>query len=284
MKKILVPSDFSSCAKNALDFAIQSASYIPLEIHILHVFESGQDMYNDYMGLNKEFRLSQMSEAEAKLEQLKIHIKQSAGITVHTHLSILPITEAILEVTNELGIDLIIMGTLGASGLKEKFLGSRTAHLIGKTHVPVLVVPYFYFWKKPEKFLLATNQFENEPVILDFLFEIVDLYMSQMQVMVFTEEEGENAFSILEHTRKTPRYEMLLKKQYHQETLSATQVFGNRFEESLQEYIREQKIDILAMITYPRSFWNRVFHPSLTKRMSYHTHIPLLAIPAVVEN
>jgi len=84
----------------------------------------------------------------------------------------------------------------------------------------------------------------------------------------------------LEHTRKTPRYEALLKNKYHQETLTATQVFSERFEDSLQEYIRENQIDILAMITYPRSFWNRIFHPSITKRMSYHTQIPLLAIPA----
>jgi len=280
MKKILVPSDFSSCAKNALDFAIQSAGFMPLEIHVLHVFESAQDMYTDYMGLNKEFRLSLLAEAQEKLDQLKKQAEETVGITLHTHLSVLPLTESVLEITEELGIDLIVMGTLGASGLKEKIVGSRTAHLIGKTKVPVLVIPYFYIWKKPEKFLLATNQFENEPVILDFLFEIVDLFMAQMQVIVFTEEEGENAFSILEHTRKTPRYETMLKKQYHQDTLTATQIFGNGFEVSLQEYIREHDIDILAMITYPRNFWNRVFHPSLTKRMSYHTQIPLLAIPA----
>jgi nucleotide-binding universal stress UspA family protein len=280
MKKILVPSDFSSCANSALDFAVCSASYIPLEIHVLHVVESVQDMYTDYMGLNKEFRLSLLTEAQEKLDQLKKQFEATRGITLHTHLSILPLTESILEITDELGIDLIIMGTLGASGLKEKFLGSRTASLIGKIRVPVLVIPYFYIWKKPEKFLLATNQFENEPVILDFMFEIVDLFMAQMQVIVFTEEEGENAFSILEHSRKTPRYETMLKKQYHQDTLTATQIFGNGFEASLQEYIREHDIDILAMITYPRNFWNRVFHPSLTKRMSYHTKIPLLAIPA----
>ena len=283
MKKILVPSDFSSSAISALDFAIQSASYIPLEIHVLHVFESAQDMYTDYMGLNKEFRLSLLAEAREKLDQLKKQVEETTDITLHTHLSILPLTESVLEITEELGIDLIIMGTLGASGLKEKILGSRTANLIGKTRVPVFVIPFFYVWKKPEKFLLATNRFEDEPVILEFLFEIVDLFMVQLQVIVFTEEEGENAFSILEHARKTPRYETMLKKQYHQDTLTAKQIFGNGFEKSLQEYIREHDIDILAMITYPRKFWNRVFHPSLTKRMSYHTHIPLLAIPADTE-
>jgi nucleotide-binding universal stress UspA family protein len=279
MKKILVPSDFSTCAESALDFALQSARYMPLEIHVLHALESAQDMYTDYMGLNKEFRISLLTEAQEKLDHLKRRVEETAGMTIHTHLSILPLKESVLEITAELGIDLIIMGTLGASGLKEKILGSRTSGLIGKTPVPVLVIPFFYVWKKPEKFLLATNHFENEPEILDFLFEIVDLFMAQMKVIVFTEEEGENAFSILEHTRKTPRYETMLKEQYHQETLTATQIFGNGFETSLQEYIRAHDIDILAMITYPRNVWSRVFHPSLTKRMSYHTKIPLLAIP-----
>jgi len=72
----------------------------------------------------------------------------------------------------------------------------------------------------------------------------------------------------------------MLKKQYHQDTLTATQLFGNNFEDTLQEYILANRIDVLAMITYPRNFWDRLFHPSITKRMSYHTQIPLLAIPA----
>ncbi len=281
MKKILVPTDFSSCANNALDFAIQSASYMPLEIHVLHAFEAGQDLYTDYMGLNKEFRLSLMSETQEKLEELKTKVKETSGITLYTHLSILSLTESVLEVSEELNIDLIIMGTLGASGLKEKIIGSRTASLIGKIHLPVLVIPHLYKWKKPEKFLLATNQFENEPAILDFLFEAVDLFMAQMQVIVFNDEENEDTFTILDQIRKLPPYETLLKKQYHQDTLTTTPLFGNRFEENLQEYIRKNEIDILAMITYPRKFWDRLFHPSVTKRMSYHTQIPLLAIPAV---
>jgi nucleotide-binding universal stress UspA family protein len=280
MKKILVPTDFSPCAKNALGFVIQSAGYLPVEIHVLYVFESGEDLYTDYVGLNKEFRLSLQAEAQEKLDQLKKETKETKGITLTTHLSLRALTESVLDISEEFGIDLIVMGTLGASGLKEKMLGSKTANLIGKSRLPILVIPLYYEWKKPEKFLLATNQFENDPAILDFLFETVDLFMAQMQVVVFTEEEGENAFSILEHTRKTPRYETMLKKQYHQDTLTATQLFGNRFEETLQEYIRSNHIDILAMITYPRKFWDRLFHPSITKRMSYHTQIPLLAIPA----
>jgi len=188
MKKILVPTDFSSCAINALDFALQSARYLPVEIHVLYVYETHQDLYTDYVGLNKEFRLVLQSEAQEKLDHLKKEVEEKEGIMLYTHLSLRPFAESVLEISDELHIDLIVMGTLGASGLKEKILGSRTANLIGKSRIPILVIPYFYIWKKPEKFLLATNQFENEPAILDFLFETVDLFMAQMQVIVFTEE------------------------------------------------------------------------------------------------
>ena len=281
MKKILIPTDFSDCAGNAIDFAVQSAKYLPIEITLLHTFEGKEDVLTDYLGVNKSFNQSLLNEVQKKLSQLKKFIEESEGVIVNTCISVNPLTDAVLEAAGENQSDLIIMGTLGASGLKEKLLGSRTATLIGKTNTPVLVIPHDYIWKKPEKLLLATNHFEKEPAILDFLFEMADLYMAKAQVIVFTEEEGENAFTILEHTRKTPRYEKMLKEHYKQETLTAIHLFGNEFEESLQEYIKLNEIDILAMITYPRNgFLDRIFHPSFTKRMSYHSHIPLLVIPA----
>lgn len=172
------------------------------------------------------------------------------------------------------------MGTLGAGGMKEKLWGSKTAAVIGKTNVPLMVIPFYYGWKKPEKFLLATNHFEKDPAILEYLFEMADLYMAQVQVAVFTDEDDDKAETFLAHRRTTPQYEKILKEQYNEETLTATNIFGKEFEETLQKHIEENEIDILAMVTYPRSFWDRLFHPSMTKRMSYHTKIPMLAIPA----
>jgi len=280
MKRILVPTDFSRCAINALNFAIHSASYLPLEIHILHSFDTQESKFADYVGNNKEFNETMLSNAQANLDRIQLELEEKKGLTVFTHLSCKPFIESVIEYARENKTELIIMGTLGGGGLKEKIWGTNTGTLIGKSTVPVLAIPASYHWKKPEKFLLATNHFENDPEILDFLFETADLYLAEMQVMVFTEEEGDPAFAILEHTRKTPMYEKMLKEQYSQDTLTATHLFGNEFEESLLDFIKLNQVDVLAMITYPRSFLERVFHPSLTKRLSYHIQIPLLAIPA----
>jgi nucleotide-binding universal stress UspA family protein len=176
------------------------------------------------------------------------------------------------------------MGTLGASGIKEKLWGSRTAAVIGKATVPVMAIPINYTWKKPQKILFATNQFEKDPAILDYIFELADLYMASIQVAVFTDEDEDKAGTFLDHTNRIDEYGKFLRKAYNEETLTSAHLYGKNFDEVLQDFIKENNIDILIMVTYPHGFWNRLFNPSKTKRMSYHTTIPLLAIQAVEDD
>ena len=279
MKRILVPTDFSGCADNAVNFAVQSAKILPVEVTLLHAFEVKGDVYTDYMGVNKEFNQSLLDEVYNKLALLKSSIEETEGIVVATYIFKGTVNEAILQTAEDKNIDLIVMGTLGASGIKEKVWGSNASAIIGNSKVPVMVIPYEYEWKKPKNILIATNHFEKEPAILNFLFNLADLYKARMQVAVFTNEDDDNTITLLEHTRKTQEYEIMLKKKYKEEMLTATQLFGKEFEVTLEDYIRQNEIDILAMVTYQRSLWARIFHPSITKRMSYHTKIPLLAIP-----
>ena len=146
-----------------------------------------------------------------------------------------------------------------------------------------MIIPFYYEWKKPEILLLSTNHFEKEPAILNYLFEMGDLYMAKVQIAVFTDEDDDKAVTFLEHTRKIPQYEKKLQEQYKEEMLSVKHLFGKEFEETLQQHIEENKIDILIMVSYQRGFWDRVLHPGMAKRMSYHTKIPLLVIPVKEE-
>lgn len=282
MKKILIPTDFSGCANNAVDFAVESAKILPAEIILVHAFEVKGNVYTDYMGVNKEFNQSLLDDAEQKLEQVKKSIEEAEQVAVSTKIIKGTVKDAVMETAIAANADLIVMGTLGASGFKEKLLGSKTASIIGSADIPVMAIPYEYEWKKPEKMLLATHQFEKSSAILDYVFELADLYMAQVQVAVFTDEDDDKAATYMEHIRKTPQYEKYLKNEYREQTLAATHLYGLEFEETLQKHIKEKEIDILVMITYQKEegIWNRMFNPSKTKRMSYHITIPLLAIPA----
>ncbi|MEO7313755.1 MAG: universal stress protein [Ginsengibacter sp.] len=279
MKQILVPTDFSNAAENAINFALQSAKILPAEVTLVHSFEVNDSAYADYVGVNREFNRSMITDAKEKLDAIKKRIENTDGIVVKTFVSTENLIDTVINFRNENKVDLVVMGTLGASGLKEKLWGSRTSAVIGKTAVPVMVIPNEYKWKKPEKMLLATNQFEEEAKNLNFLFELAGLYMASMQVAVFTDEDDDKTQVFLDNQKRIADYETFLKANYKEDTLSSAHLSGESFNETLQSFIKENDIDILVMITYQSSFWSRLFNPSKTKRMSYHTTIPLLAIP-----
>lgn len=280
MKKILVPTDFSACADNAITFAINSAKMFPAEIILMHTFEFTGDIYTDYMGVNKAYNQSLWNEAKLKLQALKEKIENTEKVVVTTMMFSVSVKEAIIEAA--LSADIVVMGTIGAKGFTEKLWGSNTASILGTVGIPVLVIPHQYKWKKPDKMLLTTNQFETDQNTLNNIFELADLYHASVKVGVFTDEEDVETINDIEHTLKIPGYEQVLNEKYLKEPITISQLSGLNFETTLQDYIHEHHIDVLIMITYRKNegIWDRMFNPSVTRQLSYHTKIPLLVLPA----
>jgi nucleotide-binding universal stress UspA family protein len=143
-----------------------------------------------------------------------------------------------------------------------------------------MVIPNGYTWKKPEKILFLTNRFQKNPKILNYVFELAGLYMANVMVSVFTDTDDEKTDVYLENKKNIAEYESFLKNNYNENTLTSIHLTGTDFEQTLQNFIKANDIDVLVMVTHQAGFWTRLFFPSKTERMSYHTKIPLLAIPA----
>lgn len=280
MKKIIVPTDFSDTAGRAANFAVQSSKEFDAKITLLHSFEIEKFYSSDYIGFNKDFVIQMVTEIEEQLDLQRETIKEKDDVEVQTYLSSYGITQGINKLSKEKDADLIVMGTLGQSGLKEKLWGSRTSEVIGKTKTPILVVPHNYEWKKPSKILFLTNKFEKEADVLDCIFEWAALYTAGVEVGVFTDLDDEKAEKFIENEQKLEEYADFLRKEYHEETLTSSHLLGEDFEETLNKYTQENEIDMIVMVTYQGGFWKRLFNPSITKQLSFHTDLPLLAIPA----
>lgn len=280
MKKIIVTTDFSTSADNAVNFAVQSSKLLGIKVILLHAFELKGSLYTDYMGVNKEFNQDMLIAEHKNLEKQTKAIAEKDGVQVIPFFFKGIFNDAIKQAKKEHEVSLIIMGSRGHGIAQEKLWGNKTTGLIAASDIPVMVVPPGYTWSPPKKILLTTYNFEKEPAILDFVFELNKQYKSQMQVAVFTDEDDDMATTFLEHNRQLPLYQKYLTEKYQENTLVASNVIGTEFEDSMQTYIQENKIDIMVMITYQRNFWDRLFHPSRTRMMSFHTKIPLLAIPA----
>jgi nucleotide-binding universal stress UspA family protein len=281
MKKILVPTDFSSSAANALNFAVQTAKSYPLEIILLHVVDRMDSLYSEAPELIQENYTTVLEEAQIKLDQVKSSIAETESLDIRTFLREGEVDEHILELTGEIDIDLIVMGTFGINGLKDRIWGSKTAGLTGKTKVPVMVIPYEYNWKVPQKALLATSFFEEDSNVLNPIAGLMAVYNLMLHVAVFTDEDTADAAQFMENSMNIDHYGKKLQRQLNTTSVITSHLSGHKFEDALQDYIKDNDIDILVMVTYQRSLWDRVFHPSTTRRMSYHTAIPLLVIPAM---
>lgn len=279
MKHFLVPTDFSKTADIALEFAAQSAKHIPATITIVHAFELVNNMYVDYSGAHREFHEDLTREIQKKLDRLKQDVQKRHDVKINTLLAKEHLDKAILNITEEKNIDMIIMGTLGASGIKSKLWGSRTSSVISSSPVPVMTIPHSYYWEKPGAFLLATNQFERSKPILDYIFELAGLYLATVHTAVFTSEEEDKAGTYIRHEKEIEEYEQFLKEEYKEDSLSSAHLYGDNFEDSIENYIQEHDINLLVMITRQKSFWRNLFDPSITQQMSFHTKVPLLAIP-----
>lgn len=279
MKRIIVPVDFSKTSENAINFAVEAAACLKAEITLLNSFEVADGKYTDLMGVNREFTNDLVSEAKNKINDLRVKYMRQSAVEINTHISTQPLSEAINEAVEAQNADLVVMGTLGATGLKTKIWGSHTSDFIGKTKIPVIAVPSDYEWKKPEKILLASRKFERNPKIMDYLYEMSFLFSASVQTAVFTSNEA-SAGEYVENQKELTQYEDFLKKEYRDDTLSSVHLTGEKFEETLEKYINDHQIDLLTMITYQEGFWKSLFNPSMSKQMSFHTRVPLLVIPA----
>lgn len=278
MKTILVPTDFSDCAANALDFAIEMTKVSPLKIIVVHVLELVETIYIDYTGLAVDYAKILRQEASEEMTKLKNLVAVEHHLSIQTFIYESPVYGNIIQAAIDHHAELIVMGTKGAGKLSERLWGTYTTSVIRKSQIPVLAVPKDYKWLKPERILLATNHFEKDEGLWETLNGIIDFFHLALHVVVFTNEKKDKALTAIAHNREINRYKTYLEQRYHHQVVSEN-IYGIGFEQTLEDYLFANDIGILAMFSHKRSFLEGLFEPSKTKRMSYQIKIPLLAIP-----
>ena len=280
MKKILVPTDFSKCADNALNFSVQIAKLMQADIVLVHIVESDTGVYMDYMGVQKEQEEQMLREAATKLGMIVEAIREFENVIIETQLYTGYVKENILAAVENTKADIVIMGTMGAvGGIGEKVWGTKTASVTGGSNVPVIAVPYSYNWSVPGEILFATNRFEKDPGLLNSFFGIARLFKSRIHAVVFTDEDSAAGADFVDHSRELESYKDFLRQKFPAQQIITVHLSGRKFEETLQEYIDKNGIGMVAMVSLQRHFLSRFIHPSATRRMAYHTTIPLLVIP-----
>jgi len=141
-------------------------------------------------------------------------------------------------------------------------------------------VPEKYIYEEPDRILLATNRFEENKDLLNTIVEVATLFSAAIHVAVFIDTDAADASDYTANSRKLNNYLEFLRNAYPAVAFKDELLEGNSFEVTLEKYDKENEVDIIAMITYPKSFWDRLIKKSATVKMAFHSKIPVLAIPA----
>ena len=279
MQEILVPTDFSPNAFKAIAYASEIAKTTGASLHILHVIEPALNM------ATMQTDTSNKKIIDDRIEKLEQTLKSTAA--VFPEIKLIPflsggkVIESILNYAAEKEIDLIVMGTKGAGGLKQFFTGTITSGVVSQTTVPVLTIPASLEICPPEIVLLATNRFEKKETLLNKIFEIPEIFSAQVHVVVFKETNGDENADYIYNEDQLQDYLNILKDGYPEIVFEGALLQGEDFEREIEEYCSKAGADMIAMVPYPKSAFEQLFERSETKNMILHTTWPVLAVPAI---
>jgi nucleotide-binding universal stress UspA family protein len=281
-KHILLPTDFSSNARNAIDYAIQMFSKEECIFYILNAFEVGASGLSSTMAKNKNTRLHQAvkEESERHVKSLIEELKTNNENTLHQFKG-LSISDSLLNAVGKTIIDysisFVFMGSKGSSAVKEVFMGSSTVSVI--KHIDfcrLVVVPENYSFRIPEQIAFATN-FEHvySKVELSPLFNLANLWDSE--IVIVHVNTGEKI---------TPHQETcknLLEERLDGVRIRFKEVPGeSKISDAIQLFTSEHTaIGMIAMVNYWHSFFEKLTTENVINRVVFQTKVPFLIFPII---
>ena len=271
MVNILVPTDFSHLSKFALKYAIKIANRLDGNITVLHIVTMTRALRFTML---EKMRLPDASRIESKERGLETMIKTLSEQYKSKHPIKYQVVRGayfpstLLREARKLRSGLVVMGTRGASGLAKAVLGSNTNSVIEVSHVPVLAVPEKAEFKGFRNVVYASD-LRNVHEELEMLIRYIEKFGSTIH-LIHIVPPG-NQVGVIEAA-----IEKVVKKFPYKNIITLVLV-DNDVDSALEHYVEVSKADVLAMFTHELSFFEKVFDRSTTRKMAFHSRIPLLA-------
>lgn len=272
MKNILFPTDLSDNSTIAYDFALDVALLSGAELTVLNTYQLPYSKSNllvsmiDRMKEDSEDELKKLREKAQNQEKYKnvtIKLEARSGAFVPT----------IPKVAKQIKAGLIVMGTTGASGLKEMFSGSNALEVIQSSHCPVLAIPEKAVNSKIDKIAMAVDLKKiKSPERLLPLLEMAKICRASIEfVHVMHPDDSESAGERFKEI-------MFLEKFASEVNSNINIITDTDIIEGLSRYMQEEKPGMLAMLTRKHSLFERLFTQSITNKLSFRSNLPLLIL------
>lgn len=279
MKRILVPTDFSPTAEKAFRFALDMASKANGTVILYHIYNPLESKIIDTDSKRRMYNADIEANALKRLQRLRKKVLgDSLDVQVSTIVGRSPLIDNILGFAENNHIDLIVMGTQGASGLKKTIIGSVAARIVEKSDLPVLLIPAKYEIKDLNQFVFATNYRAADKLALTLVNAMAKLFEAEVTVVHFS-----NAYhSELDKIKvkdEFDSYVYTLQKVFNESKIKFHLLETTSVVETMETLDSNIPYDVMAMVRRNKTFLEKFFIKSFTQNMVYLTKKPLLIIP-----
>jgi len=271
MKNVLLLSDFSNTARNAALYALKMFQGENVRFTLLNSFDlefSGSPyvvQLKDELALESDKSLiSEVAILQRAFPNTLIQVKSIFGSLI----------QAVHEFISDYQPELVVLGCRGESALENFLLGSNAYEVIKNINAPILVVPKSVQFKKPDKIVFATDlkDVDNDEVIQP-VRNIVDKFQSSLMLVNVLDDQHVNRLDA----------ETKIAAHFPKINLSFNFIEGDDIAKSIHEFADENDAEMITLVRHNLGFLDRLFNPSVTKRMVMHPEHPMLILHEELE-
>lgn len=271
MRTILVPTDFSKSAANALHYALELAARTGASVVVQHIVYPNEGVDNNvYNAFWSEEYLAQRQKSLSEWTRRQKKKPAFAEVQIQTDITVgFPVT-GIAEAAEKYAADLIVMATTGASGIRGVFLGSVAAGVLAKVNLPTLVVPQKAGYRPTHQYVLATDyRFHVDDKSLDVLRILPEIRQNKLRVVHVLSQPGE----LPDHNR-----EQHLREKLEGFDMDFHYLHDRDVPQAISNFIEAVDADALIAIAHEHSLLHRLFYDSFTRRLAHRVRVPVLVL------
>jgi nucleotide-binding universal stress UspA family protein len=281
MKNILLPTDFSDNAWNAIFTGLKMFQTVDCNFILLNTYEP---KLANLMGNKSKERLgviydSLSENSKLQLDKTMQYLHENHSRSNHKFESVSisnDIEHTINQMVVDRDIDLIVMGTKGATGAKEVFMGSNTVKVIKKVRkCPIIAVPHNYDFKAlksvvfPTDFTHPYSKSELKPLI-----DVVGLWNAEIAILQIAQEYE------LHDEQKRNLKQLSNRLQDVKHSFHKVDMWNN-VAEATNKFTGENDMDLIALIHYPHTFMEKLTREPVIRKIGFHAKVPLMVLPDI---
>lgn len=272
LKKILVPTDFSEQAENALKVAAQIAKRYDSEIYLLHMLELPLQLIDPTRGGssgNLPESIFFMKLAHQRFDEIMSQ-PYLEGVKVHETVEFHEAFEGIMDIAKEHKSDLIIMGSSGATGMKEVFIGSNTEKVVRHSNIPVLVIKNDHPNFQVNNFVFATDFTEKMKKPFSEAIKFANFFDANIHlVYINTANKFKTSLYLddimQEFTRGLPM-----------ENITTNVHNDVSIERGIIHFAQRKNADLIGIATHQRKGISHLLNGSLSEDLVNHANSPVM--------